>query len=336
MKIGIVTLPLLNNYGGIVQNYALQKVLSDLGHESFTFDYRYKSVPLWIYVCSWLKTLLYFFIPGKRRPFAKITPVEKRLFVIENFLKSNVSMSEPILSFSREKKIIDGLDAIIVGSDQIWRPKYAPNIEDSFLGFSERYDMRRISYAASFGVDKWEYSIKLTQKCVSLVKKFNAISVREESGVKLCKKYFGIDATWVLDPTLLLDEFAYLKLCKDVPVERKKFLAAYVLDMDESVLNICKRVALEQNLELKIFSADIRAELSIPEWIALFRDASYVITDSFHGTIFSIIFKKEFKCLYNEKRGLERFKSLLKLHESGKIDEMRDFSINWLRKALEF
>ena len=67
----------------------------------------------------------------------------------------------------------------------------------------------------------------------------------------------------------------------------------------------------------------------------MFRDAAYVVTDSFHGTVFSIIFEKEFKCFYNEKRGAARFDSLLNLYNSGKLKEMRMFSINWIKKALE-
>ena len=139
----------------------------------------------------------------------------------------------------------------------------------------------------------------------------------------------------VLDPTLLLKKEDYFELCKDVPVETKPILVAYVLNINESILKSCKTLAKERDLELKIFSADSKANLSIPKWLAIFRDASYVVTDSFHGTVFAIIFGKEFKCLYNETRGLARFESLLRLHESGKIEEMRDFSRKWLENALE-
>ena len=105
--------------------------------------------------------------------------------------------------------------------------------------------------------------------------------------------------------------------------------------MKDSVRDVCEKVAAERGLTLKLFSADARATLSVPEWLAMFRDASYVVTDSFHGTIFSIIFGKEFKCIYNEERGSARFKSLLSMYESGKMNEMREFSLNWLKNALE-
>ena len=105
--------------------------------------------------------------------------------------------------------------------------------------------------------------------------------------------------------------------------------------MDESIRKTCEQAATEKGLELKIFSADAQASLSVPEWLAMFRDASFVVTDSFHGTAFSIIFGKEFKCLYNVTRGSARFESLLNLYNSGKLEEMRLFSLNWLKDALE-
>ena len=227
------------------------------------------------------------------------------------------------------------IDAFVVGSDQVWRPKYAPNLGDVFLGFVKTSGVRRISYAASFGVDHWEFSPKQTKFCSALAKRFNAVSVREESGVKICKENLGVDATWVLDPTLLLDKEDYAEICKDVPVETKQILAAYVLNIDDSILGLCKSIAKEKGLELKVFSADTKAKISVPEWLAMFRDASYVVTDSFHGTAFSIIFGKEFKCLYNESRGSARFESLLNLYNSEKLEEMRQFSLNWLKNVLE-
>ena len=335
MKVGIVTQPLLNNYGGVLQNYALQKVLRDLGHNPTTFDRGYKATPWWLYLCSWLKTFICFFIPGKMRPFAKVIPVEKRLAVFEDFISKNISKTIPVTGIASIPNLAQDFDAIVVGSDQIWRPKYAPNIEESFLGFLKKGNTRRIAYAVSFGVDYWEYSPKQTKTCAALAKKFDAVSIREESGVILCKEYLGIDATWVLDPTLLLKKEDYIEICKDVPVETKQILAAYVLNIDDSIMKLCETIAKEQNLELRFFSADSKANLSIQEWLAIFRDASYVVTDSFHGTVFSIIFGKEFKCLYNETRGSARFEPLLRLHESGKLEEMRDFSQKWLKKALE-
>lgn len=238
-------------------------------------------------------------------------------------------------SLSRYPELTNQFDAFVVGSDQVWRPKYAPNIDDAFLVFLKKDSARRVAYAASFGVDNWEYTPQQTEKCAAFAKKFNDISVREESGVDLCKENFGVEAAWVLDPTLLLNKEDYFELCKDVPVKKGNVLAVYMLDANDAVLSLCHKIAMERGLELNVVSADARASLSVPEWLAMFRDASYVVTDSFHGTVFSIIFGKEFNCIYNETRGKARFESLLNLYNSGKLEGMRQFSLKWLKDALE-
>ena len=115
----------------------------------------------------------------------------------------------------------------------------------------------------------------------------------------------------------------------------EEILAVYMLDVSESIKSFCESEAKKRGLVVKYFTAGTKAALSVPEWLSMFRDASYVVTDSFHGTVFSIIFEKEFKCFYNEKRGGARFESLLNLYNSGKLEKMRAFSIDWLKKALD-
>ena len=334
-KISIITQHLLNNYGGLLQNYALQRVLEKLGHETVTIDYMRTIAPKTFkqYLVSWAKSFICLFIPWKRRPFERHNYRGKRLYWSNEFVSRWIKIKNRCYRYKVD--MLDGSDVVIVGSDQVWRPKYNYRIEDMFLKFAEKMPIKRIAYAASFGVDDWEYSPKQTKTCSVLAKKFDAISVREESGVKLCKEHLGVDATWVLDPTLLLNKEDYCEVCKDVPVAHDKILVAYVLDKNDAVLAQCESIATKQGLTLKFFEAGSKASLSIPEWLAMFREASYVVTDSFHGTVFSIIFGKEFKCLYNKKRGSARFDSLLKLYESGKLDEMRDFSMNWLKNALK-
>ena len=334
MKIGIITLPLLNNYGGNLQNLALQSALTKLGHNPMTIDFlRIPTQSLLIYMCSWLKTLLSILI-GKRRAFYRYSHKGVRKSVFQDFLTRYVCKTNKCYKY--KAKQLNDFDAIIVGSDQVWRPKYNYRVTNMFLDFCrKRKKIKRIAYAASFGVEDWEYSPKQTVECSRLAQKFNAVSVREESGIKLCKEYLGVDATWVLDPTLLLTMDDYLPFCKEVPVNSEKYLAVYVLDESNQVIDSYKKEAAMRGLVVKKFHANAKSTLTVPEWLAMFRDASYVVTDSFHGTVFSIIFGKEFKCVYNEGRGVARFESLLKLYNSGRLDEMREFSLNWLKKQLE-
>lgn len=338
MNISIVTQALLDNYGGLLQNFALQRVLKSMGHSPRTIDYRpltnfYREFPR--VFGSWMKTVYLFVFKGIRRDFARFRQPKKRNPIFDSFVSQWIDISAQTSQYSYNQLKNEKSDAIIVGSDQVWRPKMNYCVEDMYLRFVKNIPARRIAYAASFGVDEWEYTAKQTKECSALAKKFNAISVREESGVDLCQKNLDVNAVWVLDPTLLLKKEDYLEVCENVSASSELYLAAYVLNMSESISKECKQIAAEKGLELKVFSADAQASLSVPEWLAMFRDASYVVTDSFHGTVFSIIFGKEFKCIYNEVRGAARFESLLNLYNSGKLEEMRQFSLNWLKNALE-
>ena len=196
----------------------------------------------------------------------------------------------------------------------MWRPLYNWNVLDKmFLSFiPESINIKRIAYAASFGTSEWEYDEAQTKKCSELINKFDAVSTREIDGVDLCKKYLKRDdVVSVLDPTLLLNEEDYLTLCKDIPTNEEKLLFAYILDTDTETLSKLKDIANANGLKLKLVSAHDNCTLSMEEWLAMFRDAKMVITDSFHGTVFSIIFNKEFFTIANQSRGGSRFTSLL-------------------------
>jgi len=332
-NVAIITIPLGNNYGAILQNYALQTLIKKNGANPITIDYVIPGLPVWKILCSWLKSLFYK-LRGKKRKFIRLRH-EKREKIFSQFISKFIQITPCFRNLNEIFKYKD-FSVCIVGSDQVWRPTYNYHIQDMFLDFcKKKTNLRRIAYAASFGVDNWEYTPKQTAICSSLAKKFDFISIREESGVDFCKKYFNVDATWVLDPTLLLKKEDYNVICSEISVVEKKFLFAYVLDLNESIRSLCESIATKRGLVLKICSAGAKSTLTVPEWLAMIRDASYVVTDSFHGTAFSIIFEKEFKCIYNKNRGTARFETLMNLYNSGKIDEMRIFSQNWLEKALD-
>jgi hypothetical protein len=332
MKIGILTQPLANNYGGTLQNYALQTVLHKMGHEPITLDYVPKTK--WkAYWKSFIKAFLLFPSPY-RRSFPKIPYSWKRKEKFEEFTKKHIIKTQKIKNYT--PILIDKyhLDAIIVGSDQIWRPKYNRCIEDCFLKFSENANIKKIAYAVSFGVDYWEFTAQQTETCRHLVKQFDAVSVREDSGIRLCQEYLGIEAIQTIDPTLLLEKHDYEELIRDIPIKTSPFLAAYILDMSGDKQDIILKNAKERDLEVKEFTIEKKAELSVYEWIAMFRDASYIVTDSFHGVVFSIIFNKEYQFLGNEIRGNSRLNSLMKLKKTNKIEELKITSMSFLTKYL--
>ncbi len=308
MRIGIVTQPLQGNYGGLMQAWALQQSLRQIGHTPITFDFNY-CTPLFRHCLSLSKSFIMRLL-GYNRPYYKRI-YNKRDKLFEEFISKNISISEQIALYSPE--LIDNydLDAVITGSDQVWRPCYNPLIEDMYLRFVRKKEVIKLAYAASFGVDNWEYNKLLTNKCRKHAQQIDAISVREKSGVELCNKYLGGKAMEVLDPTLLHTSNEYESLCYGVPKRTTNFLASYVLDMTPEKEIYINKVAKEKGLEVLIYRAGSNASLSVEEWLAIYRDAKFIVTDSFHGTVFSIIFNKPFIAIGNSERGISRFVSLL-------------------------
>lgn len=331
MKIGILTQPLHNNYGGLLQAYALQKVLKDMGHEVWTVDIQIKNSFIFIIKDVLVRTIRKHFLKQNIDTIFPNKPGNKEKEVIEKytrrFIAENIDTTERIYSVKQIKKIRKyNFDAYIVGSDQVWRPQYSPGIPTFFLDFLKPEEkVKRIAYAASFGVDYWEFKPQLTKKCKKLVQRFNVISVREESAIKLCKEYLNIPAIQLVDPTLLLEKEDYVDLLRSeiLPV-KKNSLALYILDPSIDKQNIILKINAHLKLKINPIMADkpyskaIKSDLEkcvfppVSQWLKGFNDAEFVITDSFHGTVFAIIFNKPFITLANRSRGMTRFTSLLK------------------------
>lgn len=310
MKLGIITQPLACNYGGILQNYALQQVLRRMGHEVWTLDYQKFT---WLDYADTIWRVLGHKLLGHKASFWQTPPQRRKTeHPLRRFAEENISLTKRTRHFERRLLTKYAFDAVVVGSDQVWRPQYNYRVEDCFLEFAKGLPIKRIAYAASFGTDKWEFSPAQTKRCAALAKRFDALSVREVSGVALCKDYLGVKATHVLDPTLLLSAEDYTVLCHDIP-HRKPFVFAYILDLDEHKKQEIESFAAAKGLPYVVKSADSRVSQddSIEKWLSCFRDAAYVITDSFHGTVFSIIFNKDFYVYGNPQRGNARFDSLL-------------------------
>lgn len=311
MNIGIVTLPIGGNFGGILQNYALQRVLVKMGHCPITFNIQTYD---WIY---YLKALTLSILQGLKTgkfqiPVTPISLLYKQKNM-RNFIRQHIETTGVLKKYSMNEVIKNDIRAIIVGSDQVWRPSYNKNISDRFGGFVTDSNVRCIAYAASFGTSLWKINEVEKEKCKRNIKKFKSVSVREFEGVEICKKELEIDASLVLDPTLLLDKEEYLNLCMDIPYhDVGKKLFVYLLDLSSEKVEILQSVASRMGLELDIMSSDSNLDSTIgpKEWIAKIRDARYVITDSYHGTAFSLILNKNFCTVLNSKRGLSRFSTL--------------------------
>lgn len=321
MKIGIVTMPLCANYGGTLQNWALQQVLKRMGHEPITlrFPVMYQGMtPIHYWLRVFPKQIGRFVINkfrGCKYEIPQTIGVWKRnVSGMEHFIEKHIRVTEYLPNLSIADLSRYGIDALIVGSDQIWRPVQFDAVKYYFLGFAAEYDILKVAYAPSLALDEWPYKEETTIVLRELIKKFSAVSVREESSVRLIKDNLGVDAQWVLDPTMLLKEEDYLELCKDEPYSQEPYMFAYILDMTNEKRAMAEHTASTLGCSVRYLTADkVKADDTIEKWLANFRDAKYVITDSYHGTVFSLIFQKPFYCFYNVYRGKARMDSLRKI-----------------------
>lgn len=345
MKIAIITLPLHVNYGGLLQAYALQTVLTRMGHQVTVIDKsRY-------YVAPWKAPLLY-----AKRAVEKYVLHHREHVLEERFLKRTYPVVGRYTDHFIQRNICrrpvntmhdirrGQYDAFVVGSDQIWRPHFFPHIEEAFLSFARGWDVKRVAYAPSFGTDTWEYSAAQTARCARLLKDFDAVSVREQSGVALCRDHLGASARHVPDPTMLLPASDYSAIIDDYDhwrqaatssgngasapdddnagarLDMQGRLMTYILDEGEGKNQLI--AAVERHLHTKAFAFNARpyagrgsmedhVKRPVEEWLRAFRDARFVVTDSFHGCVFAILFRRPFIVYVNHKRGAARIESLL-------------------------
>lgn len=342
MTVGIITMPLCANYGGTLQNWALQQVLKQMGHEPITlrFPVMYQgmsSLHYWtkVFPMQALRFVAHKFVGGKYDMPLTIGSWKKSVSGMERFVDEHINVTEYLPNLSMEDVRRYGVEALVVGSDQIWRPVMYDAVKYYFLGFAGDSDILRIAYAPSVALDEWPYKEDVTVQLRELIKKFSAVSVREESSVQLVKDNLGVDAQWVLDPTMLLKKEDYIDVCKNEPESNEPFVFAYILDMTDEKRQMAENTAKTLGCGVRYLSADkVKKEDTIEKWLANFRDAKYVITDSYHGTVFSLIFQKQFYTFYNTYRGNARMDSLKKI--SGLEDRFITVPVESLGREIDY
>ncbi|WP_286031509.1 polysaccharide pyruvyl transferase family protein [Phocaeicola coprophilus] len=316
MRIGILTFHCAVNYGAVLQAYALQEFLRSLGHEVYVIDYRpdyltesYRPFKLCFDSCSsilqrikdFFRTCLVAFIRYKRnRTFNTFITNRLNLYKLDLYDKQNT------------------FDAFVFGSDQIWNPRITKSIDNVFIGrFPAAYGKYRIAYATSIGsVKNLKDSDILSFEYI--VKNFTAISVREQSLKFFFKEYYNEDVTVVLDPVLLAGVSIFEKIATKKKVD-KPYLLLFQLDRNDSVSLYVEKIAQKMGLQLvemiswseSIKNRKLKQSLSPEDFLGYFKGASYIITTSFHGTAFSILFRKNFNVISCDVRTDERALSLL-------------------------
>ncbi|MFA5713887.1 MAG: polysaccharide pyruvyl transferase family protein [Bacteroidales bacterium] len=343
-KIGILTQPLHNNYGGLLQAYALKESLQQMGHSVVIIDRRhpkerfpllYKVAILAQSIATLKRARPNLFLPCRHYNIINRHTIEFQKEYIPNLSKMIVCNR----AMRRLKS--EGFHAFIVGSDQCWRPRYSPHLPNYFLDFAQGWSVKRISYAASFGTDRWEFSKSESAMAIELIKEFDMVSVRERQGVELVRDFLKReDAVEQIDPTMLLEREHYLKLIEEWGTKVHKeeranlkrsikkehpHLHHYILDNSREKEQLVERLA--QFLKLhplsllptrSLYHTKVRENniqkfsyRSPIEWLQATATAQFVVTDSFHGTLFALLFNIPFIALVNRTRGLSRIESLL-------------------------
>jgi hypothetical protein len=310
-RVLIRTLPLEDgNYGGILQAYALQHVLTDLGASAVTDLSRVDAEPGWKSLARQFAVSLRM-APTSWRERVRHDQAGRELarFVLKRLSVTRVFEMKP----TERRAFLRDFDIFLVGSDQVWRRRYA-DVPSYMLDFVPTRTGILASYAASFGTETLEgYDSVLRRRASELLSRFDAVSVRESSAVDLCAQELGIDAVWHLDPTLLLDRADYSVVSNGERETTSSILASYVLDSSTAISMAIERVAekVDAVVDTLAHSSMSNRILSVEQWLASISTSDFVVTDSFHGTVFAIVHRVPFVTIINADRGRARFDSLL-------------------------
>lgn len=336
IKIGIITIVKVNNYGAELQAFALEKKLQQLGYNAEIIDYLYYKN--WRYKDS---TMSKAFIPMNYKekilyylkyrlinfsidcicPFFN-KAIKKRRNNFLEFHKINTQFSQRFTSMPALYNYYPQYDVYMVGSDQVWNPFTSSSIEPYFLTFVPK-EKNKIAYASSFGVTTIPESLK--RKYQELLSNLNHISVREQSGVTLIKQLIDKKTYLALDPTLLLNKKDWNKVMKIYPNMPPKYVLIYQLSDSHAIINLALRIG--KQYKMKIYRICKRAyantyndgiinilDAGPAEFLSLIYNATFMITNSFHGTAFSINFNIPFySIISSQKSNNSRLESLLNI-----------------------
>lgn len=325
----IRTLPLsAGNYGGILQAYALQQALRDLGFDAVTE----RSAPSSPQVTTGgrlkdgtKRALSHLGIRGGRESWVAATVKHEVDAALNEFVARHILQVDQVpLSVGHAAESYSGF---VSGSDQVWRARWSDVPRCLWNDIDARDSRPRLSYAASFGIDDLsEYSAEALAQSSRLAQRLTAVSVREESGVNLCKQEWGVEAERHLDPTMLVDLARYRALSDAAVIDdaAEGGVVTYILDRASRAQGAADQIAERRSTHVVHLTTPTPPSLrayrrakdhyrrrSVEEWLTNIAAADFVVTDSFHGTVFAILFNRPFVSIVNRSRGASRFTTLL-------------------------
>lgn len=330
MKVGVITFHQALNYGAVLQTYALQNYIMD--------NFKSIDIDLIDYQCPYFNYI--YGTKNKNGRFihrlVKKTHVvlKKRLF--RNFVKKYIMLGE---TFTNEtiKHANCKYDKFIVGSDQVWNCKLTNNDFNYLLAFSS--PEKRYSYAASIGISK--IPVEFEDVYFKELSLFNVISVREQQAADTLKKLFGDTEKAIynhIDPVMLLPVERWENLCAKIKRKNEDFVLVFSVAYSEELIETAIKYANSKGMKVYYVGQYTRNKnvkyiplLSVEHVVSLFRDANCIFVNSFHGTVFSILFHKPFNVLMAHSDGRnDRIKGLLEQFSlSDRVGENIEENIDW-------
>lgn len=315
MKIGIITYHFGHNYGAMLQAYAMQAVLKEMGHD-----------PCFVYLRKDYQFTNKYERP-RRRSFKGLCltlvlrllrkPLQRRYERFEAFLAKELTLTKRYASETELSENPPDLECYVCGSDQIWNLQSGVN--EFFYGNYVPDNARLVSYAPSFGNN--EIPEKYVEKVRNLLTRFHHLSVREESGCEMVRGLTGRQVTRTIDPVFLIENHVWEKLA-DAPTLPQPYIAFYALEMSTRASAIVARISKMTRLPVVviakggIFMLTCRTRLAIDagprEFLGWLKGASMVLTNSFHATVFAMKFDVPFVTIAHSHRNT-RMENLLHL-----------------------
>lgn len=344
-KVGIVTFHRPYNYGANLQAYALQKKLQTMGYDVKIIDYRNKNIEETTKVVKTnfkgmnLKQIVKTCIANvcflnknilRKREFKK--------FQEQNYELSNIYKSKNELEDGKEV-----FDIYISGSDQIWNPEITKGIDDVYTLNLDIKNIKRISYASSLGNVKLD---SYKKELISRLKKYDFLSVREKAAQELLKEEINKKIEVVLDPTLLLSQKQWNSIIKNENKETEEYILFYTISEDKNMFKIVNKLSEMTNLKIITFrrsNGNLKNVLKNyytkgPEdFINAFKNAKYIVTSSFHGTVFSIIYNKPFFVNYcgTENKRVDNLLNVLNIKDRY-INKPEDLTIEKINQKVDY
>lgn len=357
LKIGVITIVKVNNYGAELQAFALQEKLNTLGYDSEIIDYLFyknrghkkEKISKSFTSLGLSRRLKEFLYPIKvflnTYSYRKDKKIRESKF--DEFHQKNTNFSlKTYCKYSELYNEQPNYDVYIVGSDQVWNPYSNTSLNPYFLTFAPK-DKLKISYASSFGVSSIPQEV--TSQYKLLLNNIDFLSVREKQGCNIIKEITGRDSKHVLDPTLLLNAKEWDKCSENLDGLPNKYILLYVLKESNYITEVARALAKQYDYKIVRICREAVAEdkdgsiINIidagpGEFLYLFSNAAFVLTNSFHGTAFSVNYQKPFFSVVSSKKNnnsrLESLLNLLKLEErliveSTSIDSLPSIQLNY-------